>query len=252
MPVLVTRPAAEAGAWVEALRQRGIAAEALPLIAIGPPADPRPLQQARARLSDYAAVMFVSGNAVRGLLTPQPSWPAGTRAWAPGPGTAAALRAAGVPQAQIDQPGPDAAQFDSEALWQVVAPQLRAGGRVLLVRGADAGGQPRGREWLAQQLAAAGVAVDVVAAYARQLPQWTPAQQALAARSLADGSLWLFSSSEAISNLQQLLPQLDCSRARALATHPRIARAARDAGFGTVIESRPELAQVVASIEFPR
>ncbi|MGE3348297.1 MAG: uroporphyrinogen-III synthase, partial [Ramlibacter sp.] len=38
-------------------------------------------------------------------------------------------------------------------------------------------------------------------------------------------------------------------RARAVATHPRIAQAAREAGFGVVCESRPALADVVASIE---
>jgi uroporphyrinogen-III synthase len=61
--------------------------------------------------------------------------------------------------------------------------------------------------------------------------------------------VWLFSSSEAVANLRALLPDQSWQQARAVATHPRIAQAARDAGFAVVCESRPALADVVASIE---
>ena len=60
---------------------------------------------------------------------------------------------------QIDGPSPDAAQFESEALWQNVHDQIRAGDRVLIVRGASPAtgnaGRPApstqgaGRDWLA-------------------------------------------------------------------------------------------------------
>ena len=65
----------------------------------------------------------------------------------------------------------------------------------------------------------------------------------------ADGALWLFSSSEAITNLCQCLPGTDWSAARALVTHPRIGDAARAAGFGAVHDTRPTLEAVAASIE---
>ncbi|MEG2631782.1 MAG: uroporphyrinogen-III synthase, partial [Comamonas sp.] len=45
------------------------------------------------------------------------------------------------------------------------------------------------------------------------------------------------------------LPGTDWRQARALATHPRIAAAARQAGFGLVQECRPSLNDVAASIE---
>ncbi|MFS2055745.1 uroporphyrinogen-III synthase, partial [Variovorax sp. CT11-76] len=45
------------------------------------------------------------------------------------------------------------------------------------------------------------------------------------------------------------LPATDWRAARAIATHPRIAQAARGAGFGTVRESAPLLEALVASIE---
>ena len=64
-----------------------------------------------------------------------------------------------------------------------------------------------------------------------------------------DGSLWLLSSSQALEHLCAALPGQDWRQARALATHPRIAQAARNAGFGEVRECRPALADVAASIE---
>ena len=49
-----------------------------------------------------------------------------------------------------------------------------------------------------------------------------------------DGSLWLFSSSEAALHLLQACPHLDVSNAWALATHPRIAERLRQAAWGHV------------------
>ncbi|HRL37460.1 MAG TPA: uroporphyrinogen-III synthase, partial [Ottowia beijingensis] len=94
-----------------------------------------------------------------------------------------------------------------------------------------------------------GAQVDQVAAYRRLPPQLSAAQQARARAAAADGALWLFSSSEAITNLCQCLPGTDWSAARALVTHPRIGDAARAAGFGAVHDTRPTLEAVAASIE---
>jgi uroporphyrinogen-III synthase len=259
---IVTRPAREAAQWAEDLRAHGIAAQALPLIAIGPvtpPALRQALDEARTAWTRYRAVMFVSGNAALHFFEPnQPPALSGqapaatkTRAWAPGPGTVAALRQAGLPLEAIDGPAPHAPQFDSEALWQVVAPQIGPGDRVLIVRGTSSpaaeGGN--GRDWLAARIAEAGGAVDFVAAYERSAPRLDADQQALAARAAADGSVWLLSSSEAVSHLQAALPAQPWGNARALATHPRIAQAARAAGFGIVNECRPALPDVAASIK---
>lgn len=259
---IVTRPAHDAAQWVRDLGAQGIAAQALPLIGIRAVSDPalvQALQQARAAAADYHAVMFVSGNAVAHFFEPNTA-PAlagqapaaiNTRAWAPGPGTVQALLAAGVPAARIDAPPPGSAQFDSEALWPVVAPRLAAGKRVLIVRGASAPAAPggSGREWLATQLAEAGVDVDFVAAYERCAPSLDAPALALAREAARDGSLWLLSSSEALAHLVEAMPGQGWQQARALATHPRIAQAARAAGFGQVHECRPALADVAASIK---
>jgi uroporphyrinogen-III synthase len=254
MRVIVTRPAKDAARWAERLRARGIDAVALPLLAIGPPLATEPLAAAWRSLPHYAAAMFVSANAVHGFFASRSgaAWPPGLRAWAPGPGTREALTAAGIGGGAIDAPAPDAAQFDSEALWHQVAGQLRAGDRLLLVRGSDAHGQSQGRDWISQRLQDAGVTVDTVIAYARLAPSWDAAHVALARRSAADGSLWLFSSSEAVAQLGRILPEVDWRPAQALATHPRIAQAVRALGFGGVRESRPDFDEVVASIESAR
>jgi uroporphyrinogen-III synthase len=257
MPVVVTRPQPEAGRWAGLLADRGLQVLVLPLIAIDPPPLIEPLRRAWPRLDEWQAVMFVSGSAVHGFFAQRSgpfahAWPAGTRAWATGPGTRDALRAAGVAAGQIDAPPDDAGQFDSEALWQCVRPQVDGGDAVLIVRGGDASGQAGGREWLADRLAAAGASVGSLVAYARRCPAWSAGERALAATAAHDGSIWLFSSSEAVANLRQLLPGQDWQHARALATHPRIALAAREAGFGDVQASRPTLDAIVAALESTR
>lgn len=251
MAVVVTRPAQDALRWAARLRERGFEPVVLPLIDIGPAPDAQALQRAAAQADDHAAVMFVSAHAVQGFFDAAPTF-ARARAWAPGPATREALLAAGVAPARIDAPAADAGQFDSESLWEQVAGQLRPGDRLLVVRGADAAGRSQGREWLAQQAAAAGARVDHVAAYRRELPAWSDAEVQRASRAAGDGSWWLFSSSEAARNLATLLPAQDWSRARAVATHPRIVQSVRALGFATVLASRPAFEDVVASIESGR
>jgi uroporphyrinogen-III synthase len=248
MAVVVTRPAQEAGRWAGQLRERGLEPLVLPLIAIGPAPDAGLLRDVALRADEYAAVMFVSINAVQGFFAAQPKFER-ARAWAPGLATRDALLAAGVSPERIATPAADAAQFDSESLWQQVRGELRAGDRLLVVRGADAQGRSQGRDWLSQQAQAVGAVVDNVAAYARQLPAWTDSEREAARRAAGDGSCWLFSSSEAAGNLATLLPAQDWSRARAVATHPRIAQAVRALGFGHVAASRPAFDDVLASIE---
>ena len=246
------------------MQARGFDAVALPLITIGP-APANDLAQRWATLASFDALMFVSSNAAqlffesKPALAPDPWSQAATktRAWSPGPGTARTLLAAGVPPGMLDSPALDAGQFDSESLWEVVQPQVRAGHRTLVVRGqeggADALPQPgsagTGREWLARQLAAAGGSVDFTVAYTRHAPHFSAAQRQAAVAAAQDGSVWLFSSAQALRHLQQWLPDQSWQAARAITTHPRIAQAAERMGFGVVRASRPTLDAVVASIE---
>jgi uroporphyrinogen-III synthase len=241
--VIVTRPGPEAQAWADALLARGVPCDALPLIEIAALPNPKDLAQAWLDTPRYLAVMFVSANAVRFFMAARPAnqpMPS-CRAWSTGPGTRAALLGAGWPEALIDSPGEDAPQFDSEALWDLVAHRVQASvastptkPSVLIVRGADARGQLAGRDWLAQQLENAGLEVLQAVAYVRQAPVLTPAQQSLAWQAVADGSAWLFSSSEAAQHLLLACPDLRLTQARALATHPRIAQRLQASGWGRV------------------
>jgi uroporphyrinogen-III synthase len=247
MHLLITRPQPQADAWVARLRERGAVADALPLIQIDAPRDSAPVQAAWQQLATQALVMFVSPNAVERFFALRPAdagWPAATLAGSTGPGTSAALRTAGVPEAQLIEPAADATQFDSEALWQ----RLRGlrdwdGSQVLVVRGEG------GRDWLAHTLSAAGAEVGFVAAYRRGPPHWDAAQQALLQQALRqpDRHLWVFSSSEAIGHLQALAIHADWSTARCFVSHPRIGERARAAGFGCVIDGLPSLPALLAA-----
>jgi uroporphyrinogen-III synthase len=260
MCVVLTRPEREARSWVASLAQAGIRALALPLIAVDGPPDPAPVQRVWQQMAHFDAAMFVSGNAVDQFYALKPALAPvdiaqaaiKMRAFVTGPGTRSALLRHGVEASSIDAPDAQAGQWDSEGLWAVVQGLVQPGFKLLIVRGADADHtQPNGagRDWFARQVQARGGQVEFVVAYQRSCPTFTPAQQAQARSAAVDGSVWVFSSSEAIGNLRRLLPDQSWHAARAIATHPRIAQAAKDAGFGVVCESRPLLAEVVASIE---
>lgn len=232
MRVIVTRPEAQALPFVARLREQGVDAQALPLLAIEAPADTAAVQQAWRGLRQVALAMFVSANAVQRFWVLRPAglgWPKALRAGSTGPGTTAALVEAGVALDAIDQP-PAGGPFDTEALWQQLRKRDWSGLRVLVVRGED------GRDWLSQQLAAAGAELCFVAAYRRVAPVWTTAQQRQVEQALAlpQTTVWHFSSSEAIGHLVRACPAADWRRSRAWATHERIADAARAAGFGQV------------------
>ncbi len=259
MRVIVTRPPREAQRWVLDLSTLGLDARALPLIEVGPVDDPAELVQAWQHLAKFVGVMFVSGNAVAHFFASKPFVATefsalsaiNTRAWATGPGTVQALLRAGVAPQQLDAPSLDAGQFDSEALWQVVGAQVKPGDRVLIVRGGDSAGsaaQGTGRDWFANRVTQAGAGAEFVVAYQRRAPEFSAAERQLACNAASDGSVWLFSSTEAVGNLSAWLPGQSWAQARALATHPRIASAAKKAGFGVVCESRPTLADVVVAL----
>jgi uroporphyrinogen-III synthase len=272
MRVIVTRPEKEARVWVQALRDAGHDASTLPLIAVGPVQDTAPLQDVWRHIAQWDAVMFVSRNAVDHFFRQKPPLARifvaqsaiKCRAFVPGAGSAAALRELGADPGWIDGPDGLSGQWDSEALWQRVQQRVVPGFRLLIVRGTTLKTDPLphdgtqdveapesgvGRDWLARKATEAGAHVEFVVAYTRTPPVFDVAQQALAQAAAKDGSVWLFSSSEAVFNLQRSLPNQSWQHAHALVTHPRIGQAVRAAGFGDVQEVHPALPAVLASIE---
>ena len=282
MRVIVTRPETDAQAWLDAIQKAGHEAVYLPLIEIGPAPDTQALDLAWQQWPRWQAVMFVSVQAVRMFFAQGPMQP-GPRFWATGPGTRQALIEAGVAAHYIDAPNADSVQFDSEALWQVVSPSLKKQAPVLIVRGnedaldsipplnananvnpnpnlntsanlspsnnQDVNPQGVGRDWLAQQIIHTGASVEFVVAYSRRPPQWSASQLEIAKQAAFDGSVWCFSSSQAVLHLQAQFPNVQWNKACCVATHARIAQTARDVGFVHVVQTRPVLSDVLASLE---
>ncbi len=257
--LILTRPDPDNAPWLEALSAQGQAALAWPLIEIRPVTDVQPLLIAWNSLTKRQAVMFVSRAAVHHFFAHCPpglTWPPETRAWCTGPGTRQALLAQGLTAAQIDLPQ-EAGAWDTEHLWPVVQAQIFPGMDVLLVRGTDAGVTKSaggadagvGRDWLAAQLLQAGARVTWAVAYERACPHWDSMRLQSAVAAAGDGSVWVFSSSQALRHLARLMPDQIWTQARALATHERIAAQARGMGFERVSVCPPSAQGVLASLE---
>lgn len=259
LTALVTRPQPQADSWVQSLRGQGVDALALPLIGIGAPPRPYAVADIWRQMANYRALMFVSPAAVQWFFQQRPdgvAWSTNTWAAAPGPGTAQALRMAGQQAAldhhQVLTPAHDAAQFDSEHLWPVLAELPWAGQKVAILSGGD-NQEAKGRTWLTQQWQAQGADVETVLTYQRGPAPWHAEEHALATQALSapHHHVWLFSSSEAIGFLRDLsadVHPVPWHQLRALTTHPRITETARSFGISDIIETRPDLNEVVQAL----
>ncbi len=245
--VIVTRPQPQADEWVDRLQGLGVDAVAFPLMGIEAlDAGAPDLVAAWRDLPQAALVMFVSPNAVLRFFAAAPShgaWPPAVLAAATGPGTAQALRGCGIPETLIVQPDADSLRFDAETLWaQRLSGRPWGGRRVLVVRGEE------GRDWLADTLRGAGAEVRAVAAYRRVAPSWDgQAVQRLRALAEDPAALWLFSSSQCIEHLTRFWSPDQAQvlrRQPVLATHPRIAHTATQAGFLRVRSVLPDASTV--------
>lgn len=261
MRVIITRPQGEAAPWLSAMDASGFSSWALPLIDVHATPQAQAVESAWSLLAGFDAVMFVSRNAAKhffarkSLESPVFNVQSAikTVAFATGPGSYSTLERMGAEPAFVFAPDLAAGRFDSEALWEVVKDRVVPGYRVLIVRGstvgAPSGGEGSGRDWFAQQVQSAGGEVEFVVSYQRSCPHWDATTRQQAAGASQDGSVWVFSSSEAIRNLQQCCAGTGWGQARAVVTHHRIGAAARAAGFGQVLESKPLLPALLASIE---
>ena len=190
--VLVTRPRSQAGELVSAIEDAGGSAFCFPVIEIVA-LDENAVAANDAELAKPDIVVFVSRNAVEYGLR---HTGAGKIAVI-GPATAAAIQAAG----RIVDIQP-ATGFDSEHLLDEPELQDVDGKHVRIIRGG------KGRELLADELAARGAIVDYLSVYERRLPDVT-------AQTLADiESRWRQGGIKAITvmsvqsmqNLVALLP----------------------------------------------
>lgn len=216
--VVVTRPAADAGAFVRRARALGALALRLPAVAL------------RARAGVVAPSppcdlwIFTSPAAVRHAFGAAGLRIGGARAFAVGPGTQRALARRGVAaQAPTHR-------ADSEGLLALPPLADVRGRRVALV------GAPGGRGLIAAQLRRRGAEVLPLHVYERVPPRWTR-RQLEAVAVAAEPLLILLSSGEALDNLARHLPPklfARLRRGRLVVSSARLAGLAGEAGFDDV------------------
>ena len=158
--VVVTRAEHQAEALAGPLRTAGAEVILLPVIAIGPPADPQPLEQAAREINLYDWILFGSTNAVAALSAQLGTAPPAPRARlaAVGSSTKAAVERLGWSVAVVPE------QFVAEELVEALREHIQPGMRLFI----PAASITRGV--LPRQLESLGAIVDVVEAYRNVTP----------------------------------------------------------------------------------
>ena len=221
--VVVTRPRAQASILVDRLRELGAIPIEIPTIEIADPADGgEALAEAVDRLGDYDWVALTSPNGAERLLGALHDARdlGGVGLAAIGPGTAAVMAAANLVADLVPE------RYVAEGLLEVFPEPPDDGGRVLLVRAAEA------RDILPDGLREAGWEVDVIEAY-----QTVPAEIADGQRDqVATADIATFTSSSTVARfvdafgLASAPPVVAC-------LGPITARTARDLGIEVTVEA---------------
>lgn len=229
--IAVTRPAGQAGALVDGLRELGAEPLVCPTIEIVDPPDPEPLRRAAEELGSYDWLVFTSANGVDRLwheleARGREGLPANARVAAIGPATAQALEVRGshpeiVPEEYVAEAVADA----------LVAFGELSGRRVLLPRAAGA------RQVLPQRLRAAGAEVDEIVAYESRADAEGIARLAAALRR-GEVDMVTFTASSTVRHFVEEGHSTELGRARVAVIGPITARAARSAGVRVDVEAR--------------
>jgi uroporphyrinogen III methyltransferase / synthase len=225
--VMVTRPADPHDPLAEQLRQRGAEVIVQPAIRLGPPADWRPIDAALARLDAFDWLVFSSVNGVRFLLnrlnqTGDWSRLGHVKLAAIGPGTADELARNGWAVQLVPE------QFRAEALADALGSEA-AGKRFLLARAS------RGREVLADQLAAAGATVEQVVVYSStDVEEPDPDVASLLRAGRID---WITVTSSAIARSLEKLFGDDLRRAKLASISPITSETLHELGYEATAEA---------------
>jgi len=220
--VLVTRPAAQAATFIEALRGARLEPVLVPAIEIQLLPEAAGLQQAVGRIDDFQWVVVTSANGAQAILDAAFRAKAnlGNPRWAAlGAATGAVLRAAGIGIAF------EPASSTADALAAGIP--LVAGDQVAVIRGDLAGNV------LATRLRARGATVDDIVGYrTREAPD---SSRALLRDAIDAGpiSALVFSSGSTVRGLTRLVAaeSIDLSGIPAICIGDATAEAARLAGF---------------------
>jgi uroporphyrinogen-III synthase len=223
--IIVTRPQRPAAVFASRLAALGGTPLIWPAIVILPPADGERLARAHAMLDCYDIAIFVSANAVEFGARAAAVWPSRIVAYAPGPGTAEALEAAGITNARIPLKS-----WDSEGLLELPDLADVTGKRIVIFRGEG------GREFLGNALRLRGGIVDHIPCYRRAAPQ-SGADGLIEAMQDGRADALTLTSAEGLDNLLSALGsagRLPLARLPVFAAHPRIAERAREQRLSAV------------------
>jgi uroporphyrinogen-III synthase len=237
--IVITRPARQAALLAGQIAALGGTPLIFPTIVILPPDDRRALDDAQRNLGRFDYAIFVSANAAEFGVGDPAAWPSTLPAFAPGPGTAAALAAAGI--ADVRQPR---STMDSEGLLELPELAAPAGRQVVIFRGGE------GRELLGEALTARGARVTCVDCYRRARPQ-SGAEGLIAAWRERRIDAITLTSSEGLDNLWAMLDahgRGELAATPVFVTHPRIADRARALELSRVIVAAPTDAGLIASL----
>ncbi|HET7633312.1 MAG TPA: uroporphyrinogen-III synthase [Burkholderiales bacterium] len=242
--IVVTRPRVQAEALAARLRAAGGVPILFPLLEIREPdaAALAALDRVIGRIDQYDLAIFVSPNAVSGAMqriADKRRLPLRLRIAAVGPGSARELARFGIGDVIVPQQ-----RFDSEAL--LALPQLAdiAGQRIVIFRGNG------GRPLLGDTLVARGAVVEYAECYRRVMPQLDTAPLLDAWKHHRIDAITI-TSSEGLRNLFEGVGESGrplLQETPLIATHRRIADAARALGAVAVAVAGPDDEALVAGL----
>jgi len=235
--VVVTRPRAQAGPQIQALRDMGAEVLAFPTIRIEPIGGSREIDAMVAEIDGYDLIVLTSVNGVECFFDQLRGAGMDARCLhratvvAIGPKTSAACRAYGVVPDLVPK------TFVAEGVLEALDDRLRAegrtlaGARILIPRALDA------REVLPEAFAAAGATVDVVSLYETVLEDHEPQEVAAA----ADADYVSFTSASSARHFAALVRRAGLgdalARVRAASIGPITTEAVREEGMQVVVEA---------------
>jgi uroporphyrinogen III methyltransferase / synthase len=230
--IVVTRAAAQAGAFAALLEREGARVIEAPTIVVEPPESWAPLDAALAESARFDWVAFTSVNGVAmvdgRLRALGREWSALGRARvaAIGPATASALQAQGIHAEVV--PG----EYRAEGLIERLRGRVRPGDRVLLPRAAET------RDVLVTELSRLGAEVTEVAAYRTRAPQEAP-DALRAALAAGDVDAVTFTSSSTARNFARLFSEAErrawFTEVTVASIGPVTAATAAEHGFTTTV-----------------
>jgi uroporphyrinogen-III synthase len=250
-PVVITRPAAQAGLLAQQVGAIGRDVVIFPLLDILPLTDTSELQAVLNDLGSYAMVSFVSPNAIDASFALHQDWPQHVILSVMGEGSRKALASHGVDATTRTIISPrDPLQTDSQTLLQALDLPSLYGKKVLIIRGES------GRELLADQLRAAGVQVTQVAAYRRAAPDLTESVRKQLGQLLHRQNDWVVTSSEALRILVNMAREtagdagvVEIQHQNIIVPHVRIAETAKALGFHTVVLTGSGDEQILSALQ---